>query len=218
MLSKFSYLLLASFIFPLTATDGVKLNPSGIGLQVQFASIINGGPANMTFYNGIIRLSEIEFEGEEINGKTIEYQVEQLTTIDLTTALASPALNPIMIPAGEYEELQLEVQGAKNGRVIYLEGSFTDSKQNLVPLLIDIQESLSLEIAYKNYTVDSSPSFDATFLVDPTYWFSNISYQDLQQADRDSNGVVRISPINNIPLYKKLTADLSEGIEWQWGK
>lgn len=215
MLSKFSYLLLASFVFPLAAIDGVEVDSSGIGLQVQFDSIINGGPANMTFYKGIIRLSEVEFEGEETNGEKIEYQVEQLTTIDLTTALASPALNPIMIPAGEYQELQLEVQGAQNGSVIYLEGSFTDKSQNLVPLLIDIQESLSLELEYENYTVDSNISIDATFLVNPTYWFSNISYQDLQQADRDSNGVVRISPINNVQLYKKLTSNLSRGIEWK---
>jgi len=171
----------------------------------------------MRFYNGIIRLSEIEFAGEKNNGEKIEYEVEQLTTIDLTTALASPALNPIMIPTGEYEELQLEVQGTKNGSVIYLEGSFTDSQQNLVPLLIDIQESFSLAIEHKNYTIDSR-SFDAIFLLDPSSWFSHINYQDLQEANRDSNGVVRISPINNTHLYQRLTKDLSVGIEWQWGK
>lgn len=216
MLTKFLYLSLACFALPLVSFNGVPVNHGGMDLQIQFDSIINGGAANLSFYNGIIRLSEIEFEGEKTNGEVIDYELAQATSIDLTTALASPALEPIIIPAGDYKVLALEVKGAENGSVLYLEGSFTDSDQKLVPLQINIQESVDLVIEYHKNTVNSAISLSANFLIDPSHWFSNISQQDLQQADRDSNGVVIISPYQNSILYKRLTKDLSKGIEWEW--
>lgn len=216
MLTKFAYLLLACFAFILVACDGVQVTPNGMGLQVQLDSTFNGGPTDLSFDAGYIRLSEIEFEGEKTNGDEIEYEVEQLIKIDLATGLATPTLNPIMIPAGEYEELELEVQGAEDGTIVFLEGSFTDSSLNIVPLQLDIQESFSLEIEYENYSIDSTLSFGALFIVDPSYWFANINQQELQQADKDSNGVVIIAPNSNPVLYDKVTADLSDGIEWEW--
>ena len=85
MLSKFAYVLLACFSVLLVACDGVQIDPNGMGLQVQLDSTFNGGPADLSFSDGYIRISEIEFEGEKVDGSEIEYEVEQLTTIDLAT-------------------------------------------------------------------------------------------------------------------------------------
>ncbi|MEM6347093.1 MAG: hypothetical protein AAF927_24605 [Bacteroidota bacterium] len=216
MLSKFLYLSLACFTLPMIAGDGIKDNSGEMDLQIQFDSVFNGGAANLTFYNGTIRLSEIEFEGENANGEEVEYELAQLTTIDLTTGLASPALDPIVIPSGDYEGLALELKGATKGSVISLEGYFTDRDQSIVPLQVNIKESLNLAIDHQKYSVASSPSLSASFLIDPSHWFANISQQDLLQADRDANGVVHIDPNRNTKLYHKITADLPQGIKRTW--
>ncbi|MEL6842082.1 MAG: hypothetical protein AAFP02_02620, partial [Bacteroidota bacterium] len=203
MLSKFVYLMLACFTVPMIADNGVDFDSGGMDLQIQFDASINDEAAEITFYNGVIRLREIEFEGEKTNGEKVEYDLAQPTTIDLTTGLASPALNPIMIPGGEYEALSLELKGAPKGSLISIEGYFTDSGQNIVPLQIDIQKSLRLVIDRENYTVDQPIGFSASFLVDPSHWFAKISQQDLQGAERDANGVVHIDPYRNLSLYRK---------------
>lgn len=215
MLSKFVYLTLACFTVPMIAGNGVDFHSGEMDLQIQFDASINDEAAEISFYNGTIRLREIEFEGEKTNGEKVEYDLAQPTTIDLTTGLASPALNPIMIPGGEYEALSLELRGAPKGHLISIEGYFTDSKQGIVPLQIDIQKSLRLVINRERYTVDQPIGFSASFLVDPAHWFTNISQNDLEKAERDSNGVVHIDPYRNPSLYQKLTADLSQGIKWE---
>lgn len=215
MLTKFVYLSLACFALPMITGDGVKINSGQMDLQIQFDSAIDGGAAKLTFYNGILRLSEIEIAGEIANGEEVTYELAQPTTIDLTTGLASPALKPITIPAGKYSALALEVKGAQKGSLMTLEGYFTDRNQNIVPLQLDIKESLSLALDYENYTVDNALGFSASFLVNPSPWFANISQEELEGADRDSNGLVHIDPFRNAKLYQKLIKELSKSIAWQ---
>ena len=213
------FALLFAFVLCLAiACDGVTVDPTGMGVTVQLdpaASTI--GPADLQFTEGFLNISEIEFEGEKEDESEIELEVEQLTTIDLATGVATPALPIITIPAGVYEEFELEVSSVDDGEtVIFLKGTFVDSSQAQVPIEVDIQESFSLELEWENYTVDSTTTFGATFLIDPLVWFQSITDQELNQADRDANGTVIISPTNNPDLYAKLISIIPEGIEWEW--
>ena len=140
-----------------------------------------------------------------------------MTTIDLITGTADPALPNLSIPAGRYEELELEAQGANDGDpVIYMVGAVEDSNGNPIPVRIDVREEFSLEMEWENFEVDSTVAFGATFFIDPSVWFTNIYLQELQQADRDANGIVNISPNDNIDIYNRLKALLHDGIEWEW--
>ena len=201
----------------LIACDSVTVDPTGMGINVQFnQASTTQGPADLQFTEGFLRLSELEFEGERKDGGEIELEIDQLTTIDLATGVATPPLPGLSIPAGVYEELELEVAGADDGTVLFLKGTFMDSLQNQTPIEVDIRKEFSLEMEWENYTIDSTISFGASFLIDPLIWFQTISAQDLYEADRNTSGVVIISPSENRDLYQELTGFLPEGIEWEW--
>ena len=213
-----SYLFsLALLLFIFHSCDDVDVDPTGMGFSVILNPASNASaPGSLQFDEGFIRISEIEFEGENSDDDEIEIELEQHTTIDLVTGDASPPLDFIAIPAGTYEEFEVEIQGADDGdTVIFLKGVFIDSAQNQLPVEVIIKEQFSLELEWENYTVDTTIAFGATFLIDPTTWFQQINLQDLMQADT-INGVVIISPDENINLYDRLTGNLSEGIEWEW--
>lgn len=217
MFHKTYWLSLAFILILFASCDDTTVDPNGMGFTVVLNPNPNGpGPGDLTFDEGYIRVSEIEFEGEQDDDDEIEVEIEQLTTIDLITGEFDPDIGPLSIPAGTYEEFEIEVQGAEDGgTVIFLRGTFTDSMQQVIPLEVDIQESFSLELEWENYVVDSTLAFGATFFIDPQAWFQTISLTDLMQADQ-TNGIVRISPTENTDLYDRLTAFLDEGIEWEW--
>lgn len=215
--SVFSFAI-ATLLFVLISCTGVTVDPTGMGFTVLLdPAASTSAPADLQILNGFLRLSEIEFEGEKVDESEIEFEVEQLTTIDLATGTATPSLSFLAIPAGEYEEFEIELQGPDDGdTTVFLTGTFVDSSQQQVPIDIHITESFELEMEYENYVVDSTIAFGATFLIDPIVWFQTITTQDLQQADQNANGGVVISATENTDLYGKLKDHLSEGINWEW--
>ena len=209
-------LSLALFACLWVACDQVGVDPTGMGTTVILDQSLSATqPGEIQFEEGYLVIREIEFEGEKEDDNEIEVEIEQLTTLNLLTGETDPALPNLSIPAGRYEELELEVHSAEDGTILFLRGFFLDSTQQQIPLEIDIRKSFSLELEWENYEVDSTVAFGATFTIAPQLWFTGITLDELSQADQ-IGGVVIISPDNNQNLYAKLTDDLSEGIEWEW--
>jgi len=218
MLKKIFYLLLFLPTCFIISCEDVQVTPNGMGIRIVIDSTSTSQSAgSIQIDEAYMRISEIEFEGELTDDEEIELESSQTVMFDLLTGQANPSLNYLVIPAGLYEEFELEVQGADDGgTVFYVRGSFTDSLQNQTLIELDIREAFSLELEWENYQVDSTRAFGATFLINPAAWIANISLQDLQSADRDSNGVVVISPNSNTGIYSQLIAVIPEGIEWEW--
>lgn len=219
MTRTFVIFILIALLFGMISCSKVKVDPNpGMGFQVlidQNSSIT--GPGSVKLDTAYLRLEEIEFEAEKTEDEEVEIEIEQLTTIDLISGTSNPQLPSLNISSGHYEELELEARGAEDGGfVLYLFGTVEDSAQNLIPVRVEMFEPFSLEMEWENFVVDSTVAFGATFFIDPSAWFTGIHLQDIQQADRDANGVVNITPNDNTGLYNQLKAVLGEGIEWEW--
>lgn len=172
---------------------------------------------NIQIDEAYMRISEIEFEGELANDQEIEVESSIETILDLLTGVANPALPNIQIPAGLYEEFEIDVEGADDGgTVLFIKGRLTDSAQNTFSVELDVQEQFNLELEYENFQVDSTLSFGATFTINPTAWFLALTFQELQNATVDANGLILIDPNNNTAIYNRILDRLDDGIEWEW--
>lgn len=65
----------------------------------------------LVFTDGFIILSEVRFEAEgEVDSLEIEFELEQQTVIDFATGSTNPDISGISIPAGTYEEVEIEIE------------------------------------------------------------------------------------------------------------
>lgn len=215
MLQKFLIALSIPLLF-IYACEDVQVDPNGMGITVRIDST-NNSPLNVQIDEAYMRISEIEFEGELANDEEIEVESSVETMLDLLTGVSNPALPNIQIPAGLYEEFEIDVEGADDGgTVLYMKGSLTDTAQNNFSVELNVQEPFNLELEYENFQVDSAMTFGATFTINPTAWFLALTFQELQNATVDANGLILIDPNNNTALYNKIVERLDDGIEWEW--
>ncbi|MEL6253656.1 MAG: hypothetical protein AAFR87_16730 [Bacteroidota bacterium] len=215
MFHKFLILLSIPLLFFMSCED-VQIDPNGMGISVQIDSSSNSA-LNIQIDEAYMRISEIEFEGELTDDQEIEVESSIETVLDLLTGTANPALPNVQIPAGLYEEFEIDVEGADDGgTVFFLKGSLTDSAQNTFNVELDVQEQFNLELEYENFQVDSAMTFGATFIINPAAWFLNLTIQELATATVDANGLILIDPNNNTAIYNKIVDNIDDGIEWEW--
>lgn len=210
-------LLLPALLLVITSCEQVSVDPDGLEINIILdQSSTSNGPVDFVIDEAYLRLSEIEFEGEKKNDEEIEIEVEQVTTVNLLTGVADPGLPTISIPAGTYEEFELEVSGADDGgTVFFMKGAIIDSAQNQTPFEIDIREEFSLEVEWENFTLDSTTTIGPTFMINPMAWIDSLGVNQLINATL-VDGIITISPDQNSDIYMNLVRHLPEGIEWEW--
>lgn len=160
----------------------------------------------LQFTQGSVTVSEVRFEGEFTNGEELEFSSEQITRIDLATGVASPAFSA-EIPAGNYEELELEVEIYDESDVpsVIAEGTYTNSAGDQIPIRFEFNSGETFEVEGEAVTITEDAQFTAKINFDPLEWFGTVTTAMLDNAER-VNGVILINEETNESIFS-LVAD-----------
>jgi hypothetical protein len=189
---------------PLILTDGLKS-----AQQVK----------ELSFTSGFITLKEIEFEVETDNDSIeIEFELEINTKIDFATGETNPDISYINIPAGTYEEFEIEIELQDEGDSpsMVLEGTYVDAEGTSHLVRFEYNSGETFEVEKEGVIVfATNKSALAQITIDPTVWFAEVTNSQLSAATKDINGVIVISETQNVDIYEiaEEGLDLSSEVE-----
>lgn len=171
-------------------------------------------PSTLQFTSGHVIISEIEFEGDRKGKGDVSISHEQITKIDLATGVSTSPIN-IAIPAGVYSSVELEVEILDDDNThplaILAEGTYTDSNNKVIPIRFESNSDEEFEASTNaEVTIKPGTSPIANIVFDPLEWFSTITTAQLDNAKKNSNGVIVISENMNTDIYETVVDKLDD--------
>lgn len=167
----------------------------------------------VSFVDGYIAISKLEFEAESENDLVeIEFELEQNTLIDFATGTTTPDINFITIPAGTYDEVEVEIELRENSEepAILLFGTYlaTDGMEHHLRFEFNSEESFEVEREGEIIFAENEVAI-AQITFDPSLWFAAVTDEDFANATKDADGVIIISSTQNPEIFDKV----AEGLE-----
>ena len=161
---------------------------------------------NLVFHSGSLTLESIKFEGD-LQGKDggeKEVSVEQVTTIDLATGNATPALPKVFVEAGTYKDAEMDVDLYEKNDTppLIVMGDYTHSNNEVIPLRFEYDGDELFEAEADEITLDNAESAQAVLLLDPIFWFSTVPTNLLDNAVIGPDNVILISENSNSEIYE----------------
>lgn len=160
----------------------------------------------LSFTSGFITLSEIQFEVETDNDSIeVDFDLELNTKIDFATGETNPDISFVEIPAGTYNEFEIEIELLDDGDSpsIVLEGTYVDAEGTSHPVRFEFNSGETFELEKEGVIVFSTnESVLAQITFDPTVWFAEVSNEQLSSATKDNNGVIVISETQNTDIFE----------------
>lgn len=165
------------------------------------------------FAEGYIAISTLEFKAEsERNAVEVEFELEQNTLIDFATGTTTPDINSILIPAGTYDEVSIEMELREDSEEpsILLFGTYLapDGVEHAVRLEFFSDESFEVE-REGLIVFEQDQAAVAQIIFDPSVWFAAVTDDHFANATKDENGVIVVSSTENNEIYNLV----SEGFE-----
>lgn len=200
--------------------------PISFGLKTESQSLKSSAveksaAQNITFTKGHMLIEELEFEAEDIRDRDsldIEFEIEGVLRVDL-----SDLQNPdtiVQIPAGEYEEIEIEMEllESDSRSSIYLEGTFSNSQDEDIPLVFDYRDELEFSIEGEADDDDPIVISDQTnplgrITLSLETLFTNVSTDELENARTNQDGIIWISEDYNSDIYDKIADRLEDASE-----
>lgn len=195
-----------------------------IGMGVKLANSGNSGArlmnAGVDINSGFIQIKELELETEGVdeNGNEFERELElkfnEIKKINFDE-FDSGVDFFINIPAGNYEEIEFEIDliDHRSEPSLYLEGTYTYQDGRSVPLRLevfgdddddfDFQVELEAEDDDDLFFLDGVNNPLALFEINAKGWFSSVSTSELENAELTS-GVLLINRNTNRSIYRKV--------------
>lgn len=164
---------------------------------------------NMVFTSGYVWLREVVFDGDFASGNSVSRTVERFSQIDFATGIATPSLDDIVIPPGEYTgvNLGLELRDEDAQPSIIMEGTYTRTDTSVVPIRFEFNSGEVFEAETdQQVNVVRGQIVTARIIFDPNVWFSIISNEMLDNANVNMEGTVVISENSNANIFD-LVAD-----------
>lgn len=171
--------------------------------------------ANLTFDEGYVWVSEIEFDGDIKGGQSISKSVERFSKIDFATGIADPTLDDIIIPAGEYTSIYLgvELRDEDNQPCILMKGTYVRTDGSSSPIKFRFNSGEVFETESDGAIVESDGSATAWIVFDPSVWFSVISASRLDNANVNGQGVIVINENFNADIFDDVADRLDESTD-----
>ncbi|MCA1758116.1 MAG: hypothetical protein LC649_11730 [Bacteroidales bacterium] len=166
---------------------------------------LKGMDGELVFTSGTIMFEGVEFEAES-EGDTMEVEFERDgdVMLDFATGVTTPDISYITIPAGTYEEIDIEMELKDDGDTpaIVLEGVYTDlaGTDHLVRFEYNSGETFEVELE-GSIVFAEDVSFTAQVTIDPASWFTGVSDQDFTSAVKNDSDVIVISSTSNTNIY-----------------
>lgn len=159
--------------------------------------------ADVQFSSGYITIREIVFDGDMAEGGSVSITHEQIAEIDVATGNTTPSLDAVEIPAGTYlsPNLGIELQDESDQPGMVIEGTYTDTEGNEVPLRFEFNSGEVFEAESDQVELLEGSVATAQITFDPIFWFSDVTSEMLDGASRDANGVIVISEISNAGIF-----------------
>lgn len=175
--------------------------------------------------SGFIQIEELELELEGRNEsgnfeKELEIEFNEIKKIEFDRFDTTEDFF-INIPEGEYKEIELELDliDYRNEPSIYLSGTFNDAESNAIPLVfeyfddeIEFEVEIEAEDDDEYFRVDRIENPLVLFELNPGKWFSEVSSDDLENAER-TDGVIILNKNSNRGLFDKVSKKIKEASE-----
>lgn len=171
----------------------------------------------ISFHSGFITLEEIEFEVETDNDSVeVDFNMEMNTVIDFATGETTPDISFAVIPAGTYNEMEVEIELQDEGDdpSVVLNGTYIDEDGTAHDIRFEFNSGETFEIEREGTIVFSTnESALAQITIDPAAWFTNVSNEQLSAATKDMNGVIVISENQNTEIFETVADGLDLATE-----
>lgn len=175
--------------------------------QAQFGASSSNKAASGSFIfkDGFITISELEYEAESVNDiYSVEFEMEGIVVIDFATGIPTPDIRAITIPAGTYQEVEIEVElfDDTNEPSIVLNGTYTSPDGAVHPVRFEYHSGESFEVEREGtivFTENQSAIAEITF--DPSFWFAGVTDEDMESANKNMDGTIVISEDHNTDIF-----------------
>lgn len=203
-----------------------------IGMGVKLRNTGNAGARVMNtgidVESGFLQIKEIELETEGVdeNGNEFERELElkfrEIKKINFNEFDAGADFF-INIPAGNYEEIEFEIDliDNRNEPSIQLEGTYTYQNGSTVPMRFQVfgndDDDFDFEVELEGddddlFFLDGVNNPLALFEIDAKGWFVNVSTTELENADL-TDGVLLISKDVNRSIYSKVERRIKDSTD-----
>lgn len=204
-----------------------------IGMGVKLKNDGNPGArmmnAGIDVQSGFLQIKKIELETEGVDEKGDEFERElelkfkEIKKIDFNEFDAGVDFF-INIPAGNYEEIEFEIDliDNKNEPSIQLEGTYTYQDGRSVPMRFqvfgdddddfDFQVELEGDDDDDLFFLDGVNNPLALFQINAKGWFVNVTTSELEKANL-TNGILLISKNANQSIYRKVESRIKDSTD-----
>ena len=195
--------------------DEVAPQPAQVSMSFNTVktSSVNTGSAggrvlegnSLVFTSGFITIREVQFQAEKnADMDSVEVNLEQITKIDFATGASTPDISGLLIPAGTYSEVEVEIELQDNGDqpAVVLNGTYTDGAGLKHPVRFEFNSGETFEVERSGaITFGSGESILAQITFNPHIWFAGVSNEQLSLATKNAQGVIVISSTQNTNIY-----------------
>lgn len=159
----------------------------------------------LSFTSGFITLREIQFQVDTDNDSVeVDFNIELNTKIDFATGKTNPDISYAQIPAGTYNEMEVEIELQDEGDspAMVLNGTYVDADGVSHPVRFEFNSGETFEVEKEGtIIIATNVSALAQITFDPTAWFAEVSNEQLASATKDNNGVIVISETQNANIF-----------------
>lgn len=178
-------------------------------LSVEFITVTNSfkksTAANFAFSDGFITLNSLEYEAEtDSDSLSVDFELNGTVVIDFATGVSTPDIGSISIPAGTYEEIEIEVEllDENSQPSVVINGSYMAPDSQTHPIRFEFNSGETFEVEREGsivFTENQSVIAEITF--DPSLWFAGVTDDDMNNAVKNSDGVIVISETENTSIF-----------------
>jgi hypothetical protein len=173
----------------------------------------------LSFTSGFITLREVQFQIETDNDSVeVDFNIELNTKIDFATGETDPDISYAEIPAGTYNEMEVEIELQDEGDspAMVLNGTYVDADGVSHDVRFEFNSGETFEVEKEGtitFATNASALAQVTF--DPTAWFADVENEQLSNATKDNEGVIAISETQNANIFDVVAdgLDLATEIE-----
>lgn len=167
----------------------------------------------LTFTEGYIAISSLEFEVETENDSIErEFELNQHTVIDFATGVTTPDIGYITIPAGTYNEVEIEIELAEgvDEPAVQLNGTYITTDGVEHPIRFEFNSHETFEVEREGVIVLAENQVAVTQITfDPVMWFAAVTDEAFANATVDADGVIVVSDTQNTEMFNIV----AEGLE-----
>lgn len=184
---------------------------SGIKLQFDINDeIVNyRSPGDLQFTDGFITIIEVVFDGDRSDGESVSISYEAIVVYNFGTGTSEPENNVIDIPPGDYNDIYLGVEllDENDNPTLVIEGTYErEADGQVYPIRFEFNSGEVFEAEAPTGSVSPDTPAIAKITFDPHEWFAGVSFDMLENAGVNNDGVIVISETSNSAIFD-LVAD-----------